>query len=62
MPIELLDLDEYEEQLFGAPKPRETTAWNDDFLLNEVVPAGSGLAPDGPAPREEDCNPRVSCA
>lgn len=35
VPIELLDLDEYEEQLFGAPKPRETTGWNDDFLLTK---------------------------
>lgn len=33
VPIELLDLDEYEEQLFGAHKPRETTGWNDDFLM-----------------------------
>jgi len=33
VPIDLLDLDEHEEQLFGAQKPRETTGWNDDFLI-----------------------------
>lgn len=33
VPIELLDLDEHEEQLFGAQKSRETTGWNDDFLM-----------------------------
>lgn len=33
VPIKLLDLDEHEEQLFGAQKARETNGWNDDFLL-----------------------------
>lgn len=31
--IQLLDLDEHEQQLFGASKPHEITGWNDDFLL-----------------------------
>jgi hypothetical protein len=35
VPIELVDLDEYDEQLFGVPKPQETTGWNDDFLLTK---------------------------
>lgn len=33
VPVELLDLDEHEDQLFGEQKPREVTGWNDDFLL-----------------------------
>lgn len=33
MPVELLDLDEHQEQLFGEQRPREVTGWNDDFLL-----------------------------
>lgn len=35
VPIELLDLDEHQEQLFGEQKPREVTGWNDDFLLTK---------------------------
>lgn len=32
--VEFIDLDQYEEQLFGAPaRRRETTGWNDDFLM-----------------------------